>query len=461
MKNVLRRIIEAMRGEYIVPAPECTSYIGDFADCRRIASERRITSLTVTNAEPLSDAEISELSQVTTIESLTCARWQLTARNLTQLGKLTKLSELYVRAGASGEVGDAIGTLASLRRLKWYFEQDASVGRDVLRGLSGLENLRDLHLEGGVLASDALVDLSGAHLEALRIDAEFSPEVLRTLPAFSELRRLSVRQVQRTLTDADVAVLSQCARLGQLSVSGAWIQGAGLQALLCLPELTSLSLTGAQVDDSALDAVESWPRQLKVLMVLSTNVTATGCSRLQARIPHCKVIGPSAEDATPALPSLRGPVSSEPIRYVIRDETLTIGGKTWTFLGPIEQAIAFDDVVVVRIAPDPGYASLGLSGNVHAIDRHGQFAWGLLGPPTRDRSDCYLDMFKEGNELALESATGKTFVVDPHSGVFLQKDAEQLAIEQERSENLSAQIRTFAELATQLRNELPRDMRSE
>lgn len=240
--------------------------------------------------------------------------------------------ELFNCTGLDERAWADLGRLRSLRRLE---VQGAAVEDPQLAAITGLTELRELHIGGSVMMLTNAGLASIARLTSLEVldlsrASSITAQGLEHLAALGRLRVLSLMGV-RPLAAAGVAPLARLAALEELDLSftdindealgvivkgtpklkrlrldGAKLQGPGLAALEPLKALEELSLRSCeQLDDEALKRLAN-VRSLRMLELTRSQVTDAGVQALRGlTLRH---LGLSINDAITdaSLPALRG-----------------------------------------------------------------------------------------------------------------------------------------------------------
>ena len=107
------------------------------------------------------------------------------------------------------------------------------------------------------------------------------------LSSASQLHQLSWASL--VVDDAKLAAFAKLTQLTSLYADGARFQSGQVEALAhALPQLTSLNLRNANLDDTHVDALAGF-KQLRVIQLQGTAVTAAGVERLRKALPCCGI----------------------------------------------------------------------------------------------------------------------------------------------------------------------------
>jgi hypothetical protein len=197
------------------------------------------------------------LAHLTSLKSLDLAYTQIDDEGFEELAALTKLEDLAIGGNRlSGACLPLLKALPSLRRL------DVGGMQRVDSGLWGLaltdDNLQRL---AGLTQLQAL-SLAGANLSDRGIDRPGQPEAIRT-----GLR--------------DLSKLAGLINLRLLDLSGTPVSGDALRALASLPNLRELRLGLApNIHDADIPNLVAL-KQLRILYIAGTGITAAGVARLR------------------------------------------------------------------------------------------------------------------------------------------------------------------------------------
>jgi hypothetical protein len=102
--------------------------------------------------------------------------------------------------------------------------------------------------------------------------------------------------------------------------------------------------------------------------------------------------------------------------YSIAHNRLRIGESEVHFKWPITQVLPFNDVLVVRIEPDPGMC---FNENVFGVGPGGTIAW-TIGERRHVYEDSpYMYISAIGDNVLISNWDGEELLVDPASGAVL------------------------------------------
>lgn len=106
--------------------------------------------------------------------------------------------------------------------------------------------------------------------------------------------------------------------------------------------------------------------------------------------------------------------------YSIKNNILSLNevGAQVEFTWPIADVIQFDDVLVVRLEPSPGSC---FNENVFGISKSGNVIWTIAPVKHVYEDSPYTGILKKGNFIKLFNWDGDELVVDPESGVIVEK----------------------------------------
>lgn len=105
---------------------------------------------------------------------------------------------------------------------------------------------------------------------------------------------------------------------------------------------------------------------------------------------------------------------SGPIEYSSKDNVLRVtSGVDVPFKWPIGDVIAFENVLVVRIEPDPG---AGIDENVFGVGRDGSIAWTIEKRKHVYDDSPYTSIIAKDGKVKLFNWDGDELLVEPESG---------------------------------------------
>jgi beta-lactamase regulating signal transducer with metallopeptidase domain/Leucine-rich repeat (LRR) protein len=217
---------------------------------------------------PIDDERLKTLAQITTLESLFVGGDQITDAGLASLAGLSDLKHLQVNSSAITDAG--VAQLAPLKKLK-----SLSLDSPKFTG-SSLALLREAPLSYLQLAYTALND---AGLVNLRF--------------FPQLTTVVANDTQ--ITDDSLPVLGELKELEHLDLMYTAIRGEGLATVTSLPKLNWLNLRRTEIDDQHLEPLKNLkapqkdPRQLTLLDISETRITAAGSDLLKQALPDARV----------------------------------------------------------------------------------------------------------------------------------------------------------------------------
>jgi serine/threonine protein kinase/uncharacterized protein YjbI with pentapeptide repeats len=177
------------------------------ADSPLPKSPFKVVKVTVVG-EPISEAELLRLGQLSNLSELWLERVNLTDAMLANLPFLPKLSTLGL-ANNAGIGDEGMKQLARQTELRWLDASATSLTVQGLVYLHPLANLNRLELNGTPLTDTDLIGLQGQHLKALNLDrTKITDDGLRQLPTLLvDLRQLSIKET--STTEAGVEALKQ------------------------------------------------------------------------------------------------------------------------------------------------------------------------------------------------------------------------------------------------------------
>ncbi len=244
--------------------------------------------------DSLADADLEHLSELRNLRSLSLTNAdQVTDKGLKSLRKLTQLRFLDVRE--SRIAGPGLEHLKSLTELREVRLVNSDVSGPGLEYLKDAPELSSVSLTGSPVTDSGLAHLSqlenvtGAVLDGTRI------------------------------TDSGLRFLARLDKLAGLILDDTAVTGSGLAHLRTLPRITSLSLVRCTINDSHtayLKELES----LRSLDLNETDMSEEGLGRLRQALPDCRICcrigrrGGSTAAASPVGTRQRTPSSPHSIR---------------------------------------------------------------------------------------------------------------------------------------------------
>ncbi len=198
------------------------------------------------------ETDLSLLAQMSSLESLTLHREDLSAADIRLIASLTSLRELHLVSDTLDDEGLAqLETLTQLERLTIDSNRVTDIG---LGALARMPDLRDLDVQ------------------ATRV----SGTGLRSLPQSSELQRVALGEFA---DDDGLAAVGEITRLQSLIVGSRAISDRGMQSLAGLHQLEELTIVRhPNITDAGLAAIAQLPA-LKVCAIHSHRMTFDGASR--------------------------------------------------------------------------------------------------------------------------------------------------------------------------------------
>jgi len=279
----------------------------------------------------ITDADLRRLESFNRLRSLNLTRTKITDVGMEHLAKLTSVTDLNLYF-AEYITEDGIAHLKGWTSLERLNLHGTKVTSKVFPILARLTALKSLDLGSTQIDDEGFEELAGLpRLEELAIGANrLTGSCLPLLKPLAQLRRLDVGGIQRVdsglwgvaLTDYNLARLAALTQLESLTLSGANLSDRGvdrpgqaeairgelrdLSPLAGLVNLRMLDLSNTPVTASALTVLASMPRlhelrlgltphitdasvekllamkQVKVLYVGSSGISADGLARLRA-----------------------------------------------------------------------------------------------------------------------------------------------------------------------------------
>jgi hypothetical protein len=208
---------------------------------------------------PLSERDVSAVSEMTQLETLSLDRVAIPPSFCSVLPRLRKLNWLFLQRVEVGDEGTSM--IAKVRGLTRLYLDESGVTDEGLFRLRGLEKLREL-------------SLGRSHISARGV------RHLQSLPSLSDLNVAGCG-----LTDTSLAALNYCVALTTLDVSDNPITDKGLEILSRMPHLGVIHLNRTKITDAGLQCFAQQTHNGRSLDAIGTAVTATGVARLRAQNP--------------------------------------------------------------------------------------------------------------------------------------------------------------------------------
>lgn len=222
----------------------------------------RITSVNLTEARQLNNADLARLQSLNELEVVSLSRPGTNDAALQYLQGLSSLQTIYLSRSQVTDAG--LKHLSGLTGLTWLDLQGTQVTDAGMASLRKLTGLQTLDLEGTSVGDTGLAHLAG-------------------------LKQLSVLKLDQTqVADAGLEHLKQLTSLSTLALSGTGVGDAGLAHLAHLTELSSLYLRETQVGDEGLSHLEGLT-ELAVLMLNDSQVSDAGMASLR-KLPGLRTL---------------------------------------------------------------------------------------------------------------------------------------------------------------------------
>ena len=296
----------------------------------------RVVAIDLNNIRAADDHSLVNLRGLTDCRSVVLSRTQVSDRGLKNLADFVSLRNLEIHfTGVTGYSFKYLTRLQSLERLSAFGSRFTDQGVEKLRALPklaavdlsytqlsdagmarlaemkqlariliagpkitnlGLERIWEMpELEGLWFAEMRSVDGRGivglAKLPKLTKlwmgDVSIADDQLRELTALKRLVHFGLEGSK--ITDAGLDSVKLFRELTILGLSRTSITDGGLRSLVDLSRLEDLRLSNTGISDRGLESLEKM-RTLKILNLTDTKVSVNGIAKLQAALPHCKII---------------------------------------------------------------------------------------------------------------------------------------------------------------------------
>jgi internalin A len=208
------------------------------------------------------DAGLAALAAMPQLVELELGGTQVSDDGLDALKSLSALKRLGLRSTRiEGSGLTALKGLTGLRTLRLGLTEVSDEG---IAALAGLSDLRDLDLRGTGVGDTGLVSLEGCtELRRLWLDGTLVSDVgLEVLAGFVDLRVLSLFGTR--VSDSALLQLKGLRRLRRLDLRHTAIQGEGLDSG-SWPDLRNLELAGSPLSAKAMNGMKDWPSSLEHL----------------------------------------------------------------------------------------------------------------------------------------------------------------------------------------------------
>ncbi|NNE92073.1 MAG: hypothetical protein HKN23_10535, partial [Verrucomicrobiales bacterium] len=248
----------------------------------------KLKDLQFSRSSSLTDADLEELSGLTTLESFRCygAGGGLTDAGISQLKNNTNLRSLIIsEADATGAcLADFKNCPLEVLGLTCFKEAQHSLTDDYAKALANFPNLRELLLnEQGSIAEQTLLVCGGLkNLEIFNLQnaKSISKNGFGSLAGLQELRSLNLQGTQAG--DGATAAIAKIPRLNELRIGSSNLSDHGLQALENSFSIENLTITESVATDDGLKSLGRINR-LRRLEIRSPYITGSGLG------PICKL----------------------------------------------------------------------------------------------------------------------------------------------------------------------------
>jgi len=261
------------------------------AGLERLRELRSLRALDLYFAEFFTDDGMAALRGLTKLERLNLRGTRVTSRVFEPLSHLTSLRSLDVSYSQIDDAG--VELLAELPLLETLAIGGTRIGAAALSSLKLLPALRHLDVSGmqrvdsghwGLTLNAVVLAELGAleNLESLNLSGAVLNDIGADKPGLMEEQR-------RTLEGLEG--LAGLGKLERLDLSRTPVNAAGLRGLIGLRRLRELRLAGAKnIDDMAVPVLIAM-RSLRVVMLEGTGMTVDGVARLRAARPDLQLTG--------------------------------------------------------------------------------------------------------------------------------------------------------------------------
>jgi Leucine-rich repeat (LRR) protein len=243
------------------------------AGLKHVGQLTGLESLTYWGAK-VTDTGLKEIAGLKNLKYLNLSFANITDDGLKHLHGLANLADLDLVA--TPVTGATLDGFAGLTRIDLLNTKVTDAG---MRGISRLEKLESLNLQGTKITDAGLKELKGMkRLTELSLPKNVSAEGLKEITHLTTIKYLDLYEA--ALTDAAMKEVGQLTNLMTLDVAGKkTFTDAGLGHLKSLKELRKLNLV-ANLSDDGLKGFENFPH-LKVLSLDCPNITDCGIGHLK------------------------------------------------------------------------------------------------------------------------------------------------------------------------------------
>ena len=255
----------------------------------------------------ITDADLARLGRLDHLRALNLSHTKITDSGLEQLQKLAGVTDLSLYY-AEYVTDEGLAHLTGWTRLERLNLRGTKVTSKVFDHLAHFTSLRTLNLADTQIDDEGFEELAGlTKLESLAIGGNrLNGACLPLLKAIPSLRRLDVAGMQRVdsglwglaLTDLNLQRIAGLTQLEELNLSGANLSDRGadrpgqpqdtraelrdLSPLKKLANLRALDLSGTPVSGDALAALASLPQLRELRLGLASNINDAAVPQLLA-----------------------------------------------------------------------------------------------------------------------------------------------------------------------------------
>ncbi len=247
----------------------------------------------------ITDSDMLRLAELRDLRRLDVSLTRISDQGLRTLKTSTGIEDLNLYfAELVGDEGTAI--FRNWKHLKRLNLRGTKITDSTLEILEGVPSLEWLDIGWSQITDTGLDHLSSlSNLRALTMGGNkltgASLQVLRQLP---QLEYLDIGGTQRTdsglwsmlLTDDGVQSIATVTELRELRLAGTSITGRGISMLKSLSKLERLNLQGCKrLGEDAAEALTGF-RQLRVLDLKDSGLSAQAIQRVRTALPQCQVL---------------------------------------------------------------------------------------------------------------------------------------------------------------------------
>lgn len=247
----------------------------------------------------ITDSDMPALARLPDLKRLDLSLTRISDRGMRTLRTASGIEELNLYF--TEQVGDeGAAVLRNWKHLKRLNLRGTKITDSTLEMLAGLPSIERLDIGWAQITDTGLDHLSAlTNLRWLTMGGnKLTDTALQFLRQMPQIEYLDISGTQRTdsglwsllLNDAGVQAIAGVTELRELRLNGTNITGRQLAMLKSLAKLERLSLQGCKrLKDDAASALAEF-RQLRMVDLKDSGVSAEAAAKLRAALPGCEVI---------------------------------------------------------------------------------------------------------------------------------------------------------------------------